>query len=154
MFLHEMLNSKRSSSGSSFNSSYANFIYLRTKYHVNGLFASGKEFTVSFGWRFLQTYIYASENWFYHVGKHFIYSVFACNCEVGGGIKMVNLVLAPPRTPLCLRKFKLFRYFRLTSSLKIYPPICSFNCICLVPFFEVQHLPLVPEWTPFPCQVP
>jgi hypothetical protein len=58
---------------------------------------------------------------------------------------MVNLVLAPPRTPLCLRKFKLFRYFRLTSSLKIYPPICSFNCICLMPFFEVQHLPLVPE---------
>ncbi|KAB5514140.1 hypothetical protein DKX38_028046 [Salix brachista] len=44
------------------------------------------------------------------MGKHFIYSFFACNCEVGGEIKVVNLVLAPPRTPLCLRKSKLFRF--------------------------------------------
>ncbi|KAF9663622.1 hypothetical protein SADUNF_Sadunf17G0070600 [Salix dunnii] len=35
--------------------------------------------------------------------------------EVGGEIKMVNLVLAPPRTPLCLRKSKHFRYIHLSA---------------------------------------
>lgn len=35
---------------------------------------------------------------------------------VGGGIKMVNLVLVPLKTLLCHRKFKRFRYFSYIVS--------------------------------------